>query len=190
MKGRYKPAIEWGIKMGITSILVFLITYAIDPMFFGTTKGWIVNIAVSMLAIPIVFMILGARDTKRYFDYFGFGQAFNAAFFTGIVSAVIVLIFNIVFITVIDPTWEEELYEEVVRSTVTLMEDMGAPEESVNKTAKQMKMQNDARLKGPLGALKNTGTGLLWYALLALIVGAVQKSKKDSSSDHINEIEV
>lgn len=178
MKELYKPAIYWGIKMGILSILMFLIIYAIDPMFLGTTKGWIVNLSVSMLAVPIVFMILGARDTKKNLNHLTFGQAFNAAFFTAIVSAVIVLLFNLIFMTVIDPTWEEELYDEVVRSTATLMEDMGAPEESVDETVKQMKIQNEARIKGPLGALKNTGVGLLWYAFLALIVGAVQKSKK------------
>jgi hypothetical protein len=32
--------------------------------------------------------------------------------------------------------------------------------------------------KGLVGAMMNTGKGLVWYAILALIIGAVQKDKK------------
>ncbi len=184
----YKPAINWGVKMGIANILIFLIIYAIDPMFFGSTKGWIVSFAVTLLAVPIVFMILGARDTKANFSPYKFGNAFNAAFITAVVSAVIVFLFNIIFLTVIDPTWEQELYEEVARNTETLMEDMGTPQEAIDQTIEKMKEDNANRTTGVLGAAKQTGIGLFWYAILALVIGAVQKSKKDEEIIEIEDL--
>ena len=87
----YKPAIDQGIRMGIISIIVFLGIYAFDPLFFAKPTGMLTMLIVNLLALPIVFMILGARNTKANFTPYTFGNAFNAAFFTGIVSAIIFL---------------------------------------------------------------------------------------------------
>ena len=133
-------------------------------------------------------MILGARDTKATFTPYTFGQAFSAAFLTAVVSALLVLVFNVVFLTFIDPTWEKELYEEVVRNTETFMEDMGAPQESIDKAIEKMKEDNKNRTMGVAGAAKQTGIGLVWYAILALIIGAVQKDKKGEEQIEIEDL--
>ena len=174
----YRPSVKHGLRMGILSILIFLLIYAIDPMFFGNFKGLMVNMAVSMVIIPIVFMILGSRDTKANFTPYTFGKAFNAAFFTAVVSALVLLVFNAVFITIIDPDWEAEIMDQVLRSTETFMEDMGSPQEAIDKAMEQTRAKMDGQAKGILGALKTTGGSLVWYAILALIIGAVQKDPK------------
>ena len=93
--------------MGVIGILIFLVMYAIDPFLFAKPAGWITSIAVNFIALPIVFMILAARDCKPNFSPYNFGKAFNAAFFTGVISAVVGLVFSIFFTMVIDTTWEQ-----------------------------------------------------------------------------------
>jgi hypothetical protein len=174
----YKPAIDQGIRMGIISIIVFLGIYAFDPLFFAKPTGMLTMLIVNLLALPIVFMILGARNTEANFTPYTFGNAFNAAFFTGIVSALIVLVFNIILITLIDPTWEQSLFEESMNTTETFLSDSGLSQEDIDESIKKATEAYADQPKGALGAIINTGKGLVWYLIIALIIGAVQKDKK------------
>ncbi len=174
----YKPVIKRGVMMGVIGILIFVIVYAIDPMFFAKMQGWILMFGVNLLALPIVFMILGARDCKPNFSPYKFGNAFNAAFFTGIVSAVVVLLFNILFITVIDPGWEAELKQASLETSAEMMEKFGASEEDIEKNMEIAEEKIANAPSGVMNQIMSTGQGLVWYAILALIIGAVQKDKK------------
>ena len=181
----YKPSLDQGIRMGIISIVIFLGIYAYDPLFFARPSGWLTLFVVNLLALPIVFMILGARNAKPNFSPYTFGNAFNAAFFTGIVSALIVLLFDIVFKTLIDPAWEVEIIEETMRATADFMQDMGASQDDIDQAIDQAKEGFETQPKGVLGSLTNTGKGLFWYLILALIIGAVQKDKKETTEEII-----
>jgi len=175
---KYQPAIKRGVTMAFAGIIVFLVLYAIDPMYFARPIGWVTLLAVSLLALPIVFMILGARDTKANFTPYTFGNAFLAALLTGVTAAVLTLVFNTIFMTVIDPVWEAQLAEEVMLQTELFMEKMGAPQEAIDEAMEQAKVKNESQAKGIVGQLRSTVGLVLWYAILALIIGAVQKDKK------------
>ncbi|MFT6112405.1 MAG: putative neutral ceramidase superfamily lipid hydrolase [Bacteroidia bacterium] len=175
---KYQPAIKQGIIMGAVSILLFLVLYAVDPMFYAKPMGWVTVFVVNFLALPIVFMILGARNTKPNFTPFRFQEAFISAFLTSVLATVVLLCFNFIFITVIDTTWEKELGEEIIRSTETFMEDMGAPQEAIDEAMIKAKGDLENRATGVMGQLKSALGGLGWYLILALIIGAVQKDKK------------
>jgi hypothetical protein len=123
-------------------------------------------------------MILGARNSKVNFTPYKFHEAFLAAFSTAVVSTLVMLVFNILFITVIDTSWEKELGEEVLVSMETFMEDMGSPQEAIDEAITAAKADAENRPKGVVGQLKSALSGLLWYVVLALIIGAIQKDKK------------
>ncbi|PCJ65608.1 MAG: hypothetical protein COA58_09385 [Bacteroidetes bacterium] len=178
MMTEYKPAFKQGLRMAIVSILLFVVLYAIDPMFYAKWQGWVVALVVNMLALPIVFMILGAKGCKPNFTPFTFGNAFNAAFFTGIVSIAIVLVFNIIFVTIIDTSWEQEFGEEILNSTEGFMEWMGAPQEAIDEAMEKARADASKQSKGILEQLKQTGKWLFWYIILALVIGAIQKERK------------
>ncbi|MCH1473876.1 MAG: DUF4199 domain-containing protein [Bacteroidia bacterium] len=174
----YKPSIDQGVRMGIITIVIFLGIYAFDPLYFAKPTGWITALVVNLLALPIVFMILGAKNTKVNFTPYTFGNAFNAAFFTGVVSSLIVLGFNAIFMTLIDSTWEQSIFEETMNTTESLMTDMGASQDDIDEAMEKANEAYADQPKGLVGAMMNTGKGLVWYAILALIIGAVQKDKK------------
>ena len=95
-------------------------------------------------------------------------------------STISLLYKNIVifFLSFIDVTWEQEIFEESIRSTETFLSDMGTSQEEIDKAIDQANVAYANQPKGILGAITNTGKGLLWYAILALIIGGVQKDKK------------
>ena len=182
MLEQYKPALKQGVTMTVVGLLIFFVTYAIDPLFLAKPKGWMVLIVVNMLALPIYFLIMGAKACKPNFDYYSFGKAFNAAFFTGVVAAVLTLAFNVVFVNVIDTNWEAEMAEEVLNSTEAFMEKMGAPQDAIDKAMDDARSQGANKPKGFMAQLQSTGGGLLWYAVIALIIALVQRDKEPKDS--------
>jgi hypothetical protein len=123
MLEQYKPAVKQGVIMTLVGLLIFFITYAIDPLFLAKPKGWIILIVVNLLALPIYFLIIGAKACKPNFEYYTFGKAFSAT-----------------------------------------------------------------KAKGFIGQLQSTGSGLVWYAIIALIVGLVQRDKEPKLQSELNEI--
>ena len=97
--------------MGVISIVVFLLQYALMPDSFGNMTGWILQLVVFFLALPIVFMILGARDSKANFGFYNYGNALLGALLVGVASAVVVLLFNLVFMYAIDPDFDNVVKE-------------------------------------------------------------------------------
>lgn len=154
---KFKPAIKYGVILAVISIVVFMLQYALMADSFGNMTGWLIQGVVFFLALPIVFLILGARDCKPNFKPYTFGNAFLAAFITGVSSALFVLVFNIIFATVIDPGFDDMIKDKVME---------------------KQEAQFEAN-KGIAGKAKQTGYGLVWYGILALIIGAVQKDKKN-----------
>lgn len=175
---KFQPAFKRGAMMAAVGIIIFLILYAIDPMYFARPIGWVTLLAVNFLALPIVFLILGARDSKVNFTPYTFGHAFLAALLTGVAAAVIGLVFNAIFITVIDPVWESQLADEVMLQTELFMEKMGAPQEAIDEAMEQAKVKSETQPKGIVAQIKSTGGLILWYAILALIIGLIQRDRK------------
>lgn len=185
---QYKPAIKQGVIMGVVSLLVFLVLYAIDPMIYAKPTGWMILVVVNFLAIPIVFTVVGIRDTKKNFTFYKFGNALAAGMVTGIVSAVIVLLFNVVFMTVIDPQWEQQLAEEVLNSTEEFMEKMGAPDEAIEEAMAKAREEGASKPQGVLGQVKSTLGGIGWYLILSLIIAAIYRDKEPRVEQEVDEI--
>jgi len=125
-----------------------------------------------------VFLILGARDCKPNFKPYTFGNAFLAAFITGVSSALFVLVFNIIFATVIDPGFDDMIKDKVMDGVEERLENANMSDEEISKIMEKQEAQFEAN-KGIAGKAKQTGYGLVWYGILALIIGAVQKDKKN-----------
>jgi hypothetical protein len=65
-----------------------------------------------------------------------------------------------------------------MNTTESLMTDMGASQDDIDEAMEKANEAYADQPKGLVGAMMNTGKGLVWYAILALIIGAVQKDKK------------
>lgn len=174
---KYRPSIKHGLVMGIISVVAFLLQYALMPDSFGNMTGWIVQLVVFFLALPIVFMILGARDSKANFGFYNFGNAFMGAFSVGLVSAIVVFLFNLIFMYAIDPDFDNVIKEQVMDGIEERLENANLPDEQIEEIMSKQEAQFESN-KGLMGKVKQTGYGMIWYVILALIIGLIYRDKK------------
>ena len=65
-----------------------------------------------------------------------------------------------------------------MNSTQTFLSDSGLSQEDIDESIAKANEAYANQPKGVMGAIINTGKGLVWYLIIALIIGAVQKDKK------------
>jgi hypothetical protein len=181
---KLRPAIKYGVYMALIGITYYLAIYALDKSFVFSIPGIITSVVLNLLAVPIVFMILAARDCKANFSPFTYGNAFSAAMLAALMASVLSLIFLILFTQIIDPNYESEQKELGIEMTIDMMERMGADQDAIDKGIADTEKRIDANA-GVLGKLKQTSIGLIWYLFLALIIAAVQRDKKKNTGDLI-----
>lgn len=176
---KYRPSIKHGLVMGVISIVAFLLQYALMPDSFGNLTGWMLQLVVYFLALPIVFMILGARDSKANFGFYKFENAFMGALMVGLVSAVVVFAFNLIFMYAIDPDFDNVVKDQVMSAVEERLENANMPDEEIDKIMSQQETQFEKN-KGLMGKVKQTGFGLVWYAILGLIIALIYRDKKQT----------
>lgn len=185
---QFKPAIRYGVIMGVVNVIVFLAMYAIDPVIFAKTSGLMLMLAINAIAIPIVFIILSMRDTKVGFSFFSFGDALKAGVITAGIATLIALVFNILFITVIDPAWEAMVMEETINTAEEWLEKSGLPEEAIEQAIDETRAKMEAEPRGIVQQLKGMIIYMGWYLVLSLIIGAIYRDKKEDILPEISDI--
>lgn len=164
--------------MGSIAVLVFLLVWALAPDMMRSSAWSITNGVLFFVALPIVMQILGARDSKVNFERFPYGRAFTSAFFVGFLAVLVMTGFNLLFYNAIEPEYYETLREISIDQTVERLEDMDLSDEQI---ATQMRSTE----KILNFTLSNSGTlavgffQLVWYTILALLIGIVYKDTKD-----------
>jgi outer membrane scaffolding protein for murein synthesis (MipA/OmpV family) len=123
-------------------------------------------------------MILGARDSKSNFEQFPFGKAFKAAFVVGLVSVAVSFSYNLVFNNVIDTELSAWMYESKMNEQLDKLEEAGMDDETIAQSMKGAEMV-EPYVTGNTGLAVTHFVSLFWYLILALIIGAVQKDKKE-----------
>ncbi len=110
-------------------------------------------------------------------DSFKFGKAFQSAFLVGVLSVALSITYSLIFNNLIDTQFEEWMYNTKMEQQMDVLENRGYDEATIEKIADQSNAMKKYTT-GVFGVLIMHGIFLFWYAILALIVGAVQKEKK------------
>lgn len=176
---KLKPAIRIGLIYGLITTMIFLLVWALAPEMFGSFSWLITQGVLFMLALPIVFMIIGTRDTKAKanVEHYSYGNAFKAAFTVALVASLFGLVFNIIFHTAIDPEFDSRMKEVVMETTLERLENANLDDDMIDEqmSKAEERMDNQA---GVMGKVKSTLWGLVWFAILAALIAIVYKDKK------------
>ena len=172
----FQAAIKPGITIGLVSLAVTFIAYFIDSTLLAS--GWF-----GLVAIVIFFgliMYFGIQYRTELGGFMTFGTAFNFSFITIIISGLISLVGQILLFQVIDPDLPGVLSELAYTNQLAFMEKLGQNPDSMDPSLLQeMKETTDSQFT-LIGQLKGFGIGIIIYAIIALILGAILK-KKDKS---------
>lgn len=173
-----QSAIRPGIIIGLVSLVITYIAYFIDSSYLAS--GYFGLIALVLFFGLIIFF--GKEFRKESGGFLAFGPAFNFSFFAILISGVIGLIGNILLFHVIDPTLPQVLGELTFETQLEMMGNFGQNPDSLPAEVLDEMKEASASNYTLVGQLKGFGLGLIAYAIIALILGAILK-KRDKSLD-------
>lgn len=173
-----QSAVRPGLIIGLVSLVITYIAYFIDSSYLAS--GYFGLIALVLFFGLIIFF--GKEFRKESGGFLTFGIAFNFSFFAILISGIIGLVGNILLFHVIDPTLPQVLGDLTFETQLEMMENFGQnPDSMPSETLDAMKEASASNFT-LVGQLKGFGFGLIAYAIIALILGAILK-KRDKSLD-------
>ena len=174
---KFQPAVKYGFYLGIFSIIFHIVPYVIDSDIFFNKGYSVFKMVLFWAALPIVFMLLGTKAINVNKEYFSYGKAFKSAFYVGFIAVAILLTYESI-ITFVDPELGEWVYDTAIEKQTVALEDANAPDSQIEQTVKGMEMARPY-FSGIGGVIITNVALLLFYLILALIIGAIQKDKKE-----------
>jgi hypothetical protein len=173
-----QSAVKPGIIIGLVALVITYIAYFIDSSYLAS--GYFGLIALVLFFSLIIYF--GKEYRKEVGGFMSFGTAFNFSFFAILISGVIGLIGNILLFHVIDPSLPQVLGELTFETQLEMIEGFGQNPDSMPTEVLDEMREAAASNFTLVGQLKGFGFGLIAYAIIALILGAILK-KKDKSLD-------
>ncbi|MGI9552595.1 MAG: DUF4199 domain-containing protein [Aurantibacter sp.] len=164
--------IKWGLIIGIINIIVVLLVYMVDVT---------MMVGFSFLGIFLVLNIAliiyaGIEWRKANGGFLSFKSAFLTTFFTFVVAGLLGTAFNLLLYNVIDTGLSETLTDASIEQAESMMERFGMPEDQMDEALE--KARADATDRFSIGGqLMGFVYGLIFYAVISLIVGAIIKRK-------------
>ncbi len=173
-----QSAVRPGIILGLVSLVLTYVVYFIDSSYLAS--GYFGLLALVLFFALIIYF--GKEYRNELGGFMTFGVAFNFSFFTILTSGVLGLIGTILLFHVIDPSLPQVLGEITFESQLEMMEKFGASPDSLAPEVLDEMREASASNFTLVGQLKGFGIGLIAYAIIALILGAILK-KRDKSLD-------
>ncbi len=169
-------ASKFGLRFGAYAS-AFTLLYGILGYLIGVqmyTQWWL-GVLVWIVTIGILVAgVIQARKQTTADNGFSFKTAFSTFIFAALVSMVVGVAFNILLFHVIDPAFATEVEEAIIDLSVGMMEKFGAPQASIDEAVDQMLTESQFSIKNQLLGLPK---GLIFYAIVGLIVAAATKRK-------------
>ncbi|GGF40468.1 DUF4199 domain-containing protein [Echinicola rosea] len=172
----FKAALRSGLIIGLISLVISYVVYFINAT--SLASSWMLLLLVLSFVLVLVF---GFSYRKELGGYIPFGAAFQFSFFTLVVAGIVGLFGQLLLFQVIDPALPGVLADQQMQNTMEVMESFGAADAMSTEQIDEMKQgMLDGYTVG--GQIKSFGFVLIFYAICALILGAIIKRKEPTPS--------
>jgi hypothetical protein len=174
----FKAGLNLGLILGIISIVIVYLVYFFAP---ESMVSWQVSLAILVIYIGGI-IYFGLQYRASIGGFMTFGYAFNYSFIAMATGLLLTVCGNLLLYYVIDPSLPGVLIERQFEIQMAMLEQFGAADAM---TSEQMDEMRKANAEGftVFGQLKGFGVILIFYAIVALILGAILK-KRDKSLDY------
>lgn len=175
----FQAAVKPGITMGLIVMAVTYIAYFIDSSLLAS--GWFFLVSIVIFFVLIIYF--GKQYRSELGGFMAFSTAFNFSFITMVISGLVSSIGTILLFQVIDPSLPQVLADLSFENAVGMMEKFGVNPDAIPPDQLEEMRVNSASGFTLVGQIKGFGISLIFYAILALILGAILK-KRDKSLDY------
>ena len=163
-----KFALNYGVILGVLMIAIGVVTYVTGMALEG--QQW-PNI-IYYIAFPVVIMYAISQYKKANANTLGLGDAIKVGLSIAVISAIVYLIYGLLFNYVIDPEFMGQMME-VQRDK--LLENPNMTPEAVEQSMKMMEMMFNPLIGSAFWVAMSAFFGLIY----SLIGGLVMKTKSN-----------
>ena len=174
MEAMRKNAMNYGLFLGLTLIVITTVMYSVDINLF--TKPWIG--VINLLVITGFGAFAAYKNKKSQGGFLTFKEAFTSFFLTFITGFFISTVYTIILFNYIDPEAKTILTENVIKYTASMMQKFGAKAADVNKVIADMQKTDSF---GLAGQLKGFAFSIILYSIIGLITALIVKREKPQS---------
>lgn len=165
-------AIKSGVMLSVISIVLTLLIYIVSPATLASM--WMMLFFLFFIALVSYF---GIQHRKEIGGYMAFGKAWVYSMQLLVVAGIIMTGFNILLYNVIDPELPAILADQAVENAESMMSRFGMPEDQMDEALEKTRTDTLDRFTA-MGSIKGFLWGLIFYAILALITGAIIKKNE------------
>lgn len=166
-----KNGINFGVILGLFSILATAAIYAIDLSLFASFWTGIILFIIG-LSIAIAAI---AKTKKALGGFISFKEAFTVFFITMLIGLLLNMIFSYVLFNLIDPAAAETIKDHIIEMTVSMNQNFGVPAEEIRKQVEAIENSDNYSIGSQLKSFFGL---LLFYIIIGLIVAAIMKKNK------------
>lgn len=173
----FQAAIKPGVIIGLILVAITFISYFIDDTLLGAT--WLGLFTLALYSGLIIYF--GNQYRSDLGGFMNFGTAYQFSLFSLFIMLLITTCGNMLLFLVLDSGLVEQMADVGLEKTLQIMDSFGAGDVS----SEQMDGIRDGILEGytAWGMIKGFGFMLIFYSILALILGAIIK-KRDKALDY------
>ncbi len=170
-KSLKSTAANYGLYLAIILSSFTIIGYAVYLDLF--TKWWL---GISQMIIVIIIGIMSSLNARKNAGgLISFKDAFTAFFVTVALGITISALLGMIIFNYIDSDAATVLQDKIIETQTTMMENFGAPQESIDLAREQMEAEEN--FFSISNTFKSIAYQLLGFSLIGLIVAAVTKKK-------------
>lgn len=170
----FSNGVKYGLYTGAATVLLMLLFYAIDL----GRENYVQWIGTIVLIAGIVMGTINYRD-KLNGGYISYGNAFLTGLYVTVVTAVITVIYSIIYVEYLDPG-AMQYYMEMAEQK---MVDKGLSDEMIDQQMAMAEKFATPTFRIVVGLLASTIIG----AVISLITAAIFKKNDDSFSGTFNQ---
>lgn len=175
--------IKNGLIYGAITIAYLMISYSIGLDFmvgmFNTILGFVFPIGI------LVF--IGFQVRKEFGGFVSFSDSFKSLMIVFALGAFLLMLFNHILNTAIDPDLPYKQYDIVVHNTMETLENFGTPEEAIDETMRAFeegrdKIHENFTIMGFIGTYM---LSLVMGAIYSLIAAAITKKNNPNPLEEV-----
>ena len=165
--------LKLGLLIGLLGVIINVIIYLVKPQLFGSFSFGLLLIVIYI----VIYFIAVFSVRKSNGGYISFKEAFLASMGIILISTFIELVFKLVLHNVIDPGLSSAVQEGAMESMRGLLEWFGVPEDEIEQSLEDMDGGDQYTVAAQL---KGFVYGIIFSAILSLIIAAIVKKKKET----------
>jgi len=175
-----QTGLRWGFIATFVNILFFLVPYILgSDLIFSLWYGFL-----GML-LCVVLAVFAARDTRGQQDgYASFVELLQAVFLVLAIEIFANNIFSYIFSNFIDISYTNTLKLSVIENTQSLMQNLGAPDEEVEKAITALEKQDFS--VSPAITARNIASGWIVGFVVSLLIAAIMQRKRPHQFEQIS----